>query len=66
MQGTAKYSKRANSKCSYCWNRHVWVGFLKKYKETWFDEKEVYPHSTEAARKIFNKNVNFDMIDHSS
>jgi len=64
ISGTGKYLKEQNPNIKI-WGIDTYGSVFKKYKETGiFDEKEIYPYSTEGIGEDFlPKNVNFDIID---
>ena len=64
ISGVAKFLKEKNSKIKI-WGIDTYGSIFKKYHETGiFDEKEIYPYSTEGiGEDILPKNVNFDVID---
>ncbi len=64
ISGVAKYLKEQNPNVKI-WGIDTYGSVFKKYKETGiFDEKEIYPYSTEGIGEDFlPKNVNFDLID---
>ena len=59
------YLKEKNSKIKV-WGIDTYGSAFKKYHETGiFDEKEIYPYSTEGiGEDILPKNVDFEVIDH--
>ena len=65
ISGVAKYLKEKNSKIKI-WGIDTYGSVFKKFHETGvFDEKEIYPYSTEGiGEDIIPKNVSFDLIDH--
>ncbi len=65
ISGVAKYLKEKNSKIKI-WGIDTYGSVFKKYHETGiFDEKEIYPYSTEGiGEDILPKNVDFEVIDH--
>ncbi len=65
ISGTAKYLKEQNPNVKI-WGIDTYGSVFKKYHETGiFDEKEIYPYTTEGiGEDILPKNVNFDIIDH--
>jgi len=64
ISGVAKFLKEKNPKIKI-WGIDTYGSIFKKYHETGiFDEKEIYPYSTEGiGEDILPKNVNFDVID---
>ena len=65
ISGTAKYLKEKNPDIQI-WGIDTYGSVFKKYHETGiFDEKEIYPYTTEGiGEDILPKNVNFDIIDY--
>jgi cystathionine beta-synthase len=65
ISGTAKYLKEQNPNIQI-WGIDTYGSVFKKYHETGiFDEKEIYPYTTEGiGEDILPKNVNFDIIDY--
>lgn len=64
ISGTAKYLKEQNPDVKI-WGIDTYGSVFKKYHETGiFDEKEIYPYTTEGiGEDILPKNVDFDIID---
>ena len=64
ISGVAKYLKEKNSKIKI-WGIDTYGSVFKKFHETGvFDEKEIYPYSTEGiGEDILPKNVDFGIID---
>ena len=64
ISGVAKYLKEKNSKIKI-WGIDTYGSVFKKFHETGvFDEKEIYPYSTEGiGEDILPKNVDFSIID---
>jgi len=64
ISGVGTYLKEKNPKIKI-WGVDTYGSVFKKYHETGiFDEKEIYPYSTEGiGEDILPKNVNFDIID---
>jgi cystathionine beta-synthase len=65
ISGTAKYLKEQNPEIQV-WGIDTFGSVFKKYHETGiFDEKEIYPYTTEGiGEDILPENVNFDIIDY--
>ena len=64
ISGVAKFLKEKNSKIKI-WGIDTYGSVFKKFHETGvFDEKEIYPYSTEGiGEDILPKNVDFGIID---
>lgn len=64
ISGVGKYLKEQNPNIKI-WGVDTYGSVFKKYHETGiFDEKEIYPYSTEGiGEDILPKNVDFDIID---
>ena len=64
VSGTAKYLKEQNPNIKI-WGIDTYGSVFKKYHETGiFDEKEIYPYTTEGiGEDILPKNVDFTLID---
>lgn len=64
ISGVGKYLKEQNPAIKI-WGIDTYGSVFKKYHETGiFDEKEIYPYSTEGiGEDILPKNVDFDLID---
>ena len=64
ISGVSKFLKEKNPKIKI-WGIDTYGSIFKKYHETGiFDEKEIYPYSTEGiGEDILPKNVNFEAID---
>ena len=64
ISGVAKFLKEKNSKIKI-WGIDTYGSVFKKFHETGvFDEKEIYPYSTEGiGEDILPKNVDFSIID---
>lgn len=64
ISGVGKYLKEQNPNIKI-WGVDAYGSVFKKYHETGeFDEKEIYPYSTEGiGEDILPKNVDFDIID---
>ena len=65
ISGVGKYLKEIKPSVKI-WGIDTYGSVFKKYHETGiFDEKEIYPYSTEGiGEDILPKNVDFEVIDH--